>query len=111
MDSLISAMLFDVTRVDIAETQAIWVGVYLSIHILWDIFSNETPDFQFRMLKDKVETFFAAATFASGMGFAVAIFNPEVAKSVSHSKSAIFLAAGVCLLYGLAEFSPVKNKP
>lgn len=85
-----------------------WVVLFLFINIVWDIKSNETPDFHFTAIADKVSLLHPASFLCSSLLIIVACIDPTVWKLAEEIKIPILLTGISGILTSAAACCPYK---
>jgi hypothetical protein len=66
------------TRGQLTVCYLVWVSLFLTINIVWDIRTPRTPPFHLAGMKDKVPVAYDAATFCSSILIIAALVNESV---------------------------------
>jgi hypothetical protein len=63
---------------DIGVFYFLWVTIFLSVNIAWDIFTSKTPQFHLSMLKAKLSILHSATFFCSSLLLLLTIAEPNL---------------------------------
>lgn len=83
-----------------------WIASFMSVHILWDIFSPHTDSFHIGRLGSKTSVVYNAATFCSSFLLLLAIIEPA-ARTAAGEYSLPFALAGFSgIIQSLGAIAP-----
>ncbi len=88
----------------------IWILLFLSINIIWDIKTTKTPVFHFTSLAGKAALLHPASFFCSSLLIIVACKEPDVWKLAEEIKIPILLTGFSGVLTSIVAFCPYPYK-
>lgn len=103
---LLKCMFLPASTSDMAVYYLIWIILFLSINIFWDINSDKTPDFHLQNIKAKTGALYSAATFCSSMLLIISLFSEAVATIVGNTLVPVILAGLTGILHAISDLCP-----
>ena len=111
--SLILGDLFfptDITSLTICYLA--WITCFVTVNIVWDVYSDRTPPFHISHLRDKVSVLHSAAAFSSSLLIIISLVNPAVDKIARDTIVPLVLAALAGMFMTLPAVCPYSlNRP
>lgn len=96
------------TAADLPVFYLFWVLLYLTINIVWDVRTAQTPAFHLSHLGLKTPVAFNAASFASSLLILIGLVDKDVMKVAGDTLLPIMLAGLSGIFFGLSEICPYK---
>jgi hypothetical protein len=91
---------------DVGIFYFLWIALFMSINIIWDICSTNTGAFHIVKLKDKIGTLHSATFFCSSLLLLMAVWEPNVWLLAKETYLPIILAGASGLLSSAPYLCP-----
>jgi hypothetical protein len=85
-----------------------WVAIFLSVNIIWDIFTSRTPEFHLSMLTTKLRTLHSATFFCGSLLLLLTIVEPNLWVLAKETYVPIVLAGISGVLTSLPAICPYE---
>lgn len=91
---------------EVAYFYSIWIGLYVAINIVWDIFSKRTEPFHISQMNNKISVLYNASTFTSSLLVLLGGIFSEVRGVAGDTVVPLLLAGLSGLMIGVAGLCP-----
>lgn len=105
---MFDAILVPSTSDDLGVFYLFWILAFLLIHILWDAYTKETPNFHLKRLEQKTVVLFSAATFASSLIILLSLISLQVRELLSDNSLPLVLAGLAGILLSIPSLCPYE---
>ncbi len=105
MDAVFGILVPDTSK-ELVQCYFLTIFVFLAVNVLWDIFSNKTPDFHFLDITGKSSVIAGSTTFVSSWLVLASMLNPGTSELIDTTFVPLIIAGSAGILWGLSALCP-----
>lgn len=83
-----------------------WVVMFIFIHVIWDIVSPETEQFDLKHLRGKIDVVFSAVTFVSSVALLESLINDQLFEILNTNRYPLVITSSCGIFVSLPGISP-----